>query len=524
MKSFRYKDRHPDDTVANIFDILTSLEQIVEVEIHYTRTFYSAKLSLKDTNISVEGKGGSIPFCLASAFGEMYERLINLVPFKLTSNALYNYDTVPYPYALLSATKYQECFHNFISQFGISKSLSEQLFDLLTHYESYGNLTTHLLEMRSSTECYSIPTRLIDLLYGTNGMSTGNSKHEALCQSFCEIIERHYLYKLLHNKIRLYKVTDRIMMSDTYANSINDFKLNGLEIDIYLIPNSIGVSICVIAISYPSIEHIFCKVGVHPIETFAIERTFTELFQNRSIASIKSQLEDNQRAHIDYTSLENFLNICRNDNGFFSKKILESCTQTCHSNIIYDNYSEACAGIIEYFYKHNYHIYYCFYEFHDMYTYHVIIPQYSELVSPIEISSEMINYNLKILTAKSLLSRIRKLNIEEYTKLHQILSTDSTIIPLLTSDYSKDCPMNSNVNLDNLKTLLFSYCEKKIVSSEQGNDTLNALYCEKLLPYDCLNCSQANTCNFAQTNKKLLDNLLKILSQNAKKTTTEAYQ
>ena len=84
----KYKDELPLNTINKIRNILNDLG-ILTVEqgwAHSADSFYSVTVSVANTTLSTNGKGTTYQYALASAYGELMERLQNQAPFRLNTD------------------------------------------------------------------------------------------------------------------------------------------------------------------------------------------------------------------------------------------------------------------------------------------------------------------------------------------------------------------------------------------------------------------------------------------------------
>lgn len=84
-QSVKYKDELPLKTINRIRDILGDLG-LLAVETAWKNSvegFYSVSLLIQNTTMMTNGKGTSYEYALASAYGEMMERLQNQAVFRL---------------------------------------------------------------------------------------------------------------------------------------------------------------------------------------------------------------------------------------------------------------------------------------------------------------------------------------------------------------------------------------------------------------------------------------------------------
>ena len=82
----KYKDELPIKTINRIRDILGEMG-LLTVETSWKNSvngFYSVSVQIDNTDLLTNGKGTSVEFALASAYGEMMERLKNLCNYRLS--------------------------------------------------------------------------------------------------------------------------------------------------------------------------------------------------------------------------------------------------------------------------------------------------------------------------------------------------------------------------------------------------------------------------------------------------------
>lgn len=79
------KECNPEDTIKRIKNILSEL-QICTLEnwVDTVHGVFIVRVSIENTRIGSNGKGSTKELALASAYGELIERLATLMPFRLT--------------------------------------------------------------------------------------------------------------------------------------------------------------------------------------------------------------------------------------------------------------------------------------------------------------------------------------------------------------------------------------------------------------------------------------------------------
>lgn len=82
----KYKDELPINTINKIRNILSGLG-ILTIETGWRNSaegFYSVTIMIQNTNLTTNGKGTTYEYALASAYGELMERLQNQSFYKLS--------------------------------------------------------------------------------------------------------------------------------------------------------------------------------------------------------------------------------------------------------------------------------------------------------------------------------------------------------------------------------------------------------------------------------------------------------
>jgi|GEM_PF-2613639 len=88
LRAYRYRECSPRETVERVRGILSGL-RLLPVESEWRRSgevFFSLRLSLPGTSVGVNGKGVTPEYALASAYGELMERLQNMADFRLRAD------------------------------------------------------------------------------------------------------------------------------------------------------------------------------------------------------------------------------------------------------------------------------------------------------------------------------------------------------------------------------------------------------------------------------------------------------
>ena len=261
------------------------------------------------------GKGASRKAALASALGEFFERLAthyfwadyylgddnanaNFVhyaeekwfPLNTENNKLW-------PTELLSAELLE--FYNPHGTIAAS-----QLVDINSGNSSRGICALPYTRHRDQ-ETVWFPVNIIGNLYVSNGMSAGNTPHEAYVQALSEIFERHVKFEIIANEVCLPDIPEDVIKQypEIYAGIQ---KLEEEGFGILVKDASLGGRYPVINVTLMNPENngCFASFGAHPKFEVALERTLTELLQGRALDSL-NDFQAPSHDHEEISSVEN---------------------------------------------------------------------------------------------------------------------------------------------------------------------------------------------------------------------------
>lgn len=248
----------------------------------------SVFLKLVELPFFVNGKGIDEQFALASAYGELMERLqnISVLRSKFRLNVNDNHYLITPDRKRLTNTLFKKnekaIIHSLIEG-KILPNLDDKKYSLGAVQYVHAN----------SGQIEYLPDELISLCVGSNGMCAGNSITEALIQGVCEIFERHVLKKLYFDKdITIFKIPTKI---------IKNFDINLQKSVKYLESMGYKISIgdCSLNGVYPVVGLFVWKknffrfqLGSAPDFQIALERCFTEMFQGKHFKDFERWLID----------------------------------------------------------------------------------------------------------------------------------------------------------------------------------------------------------------------------------------
>ncbi len=294
------KDAPLEQTLEHFTDVARrlNLDIIEDNWLNPTDNLWS--VNIKEAScpqIFANGKGACREAALASAYGELFERLATHCSFsdyylgdenanaefvhysdeKWTEITDENQDTLPNE--ILNAS-----LRKFYTQH--SSLTLKNLVDLQSSSYKRGVCSIPFTNARNGEVVY-FPVNLLDNLYASNGMSAGNSDYEALVQGLSEIIERYVKNEIIKRGLALPLIPDGLL--ERYPKSFNTLKaLNGGNLKVCAYDASLGGKFPVVCVVLFNQRNASCYAafGSHPIFEVALERTLTELMQGRSFSDL----------------------------------------------------------------------------------------------------------------------------------------------------------------------------------------------------------------------------------------------
>jgi ribosomal protein S12 methylthiotransferase accessory factor len=292
------KDLPLEQTIRNMTGILEQLGMKIEVTSWRNLVPNVWSLNIRDAASPLcftNGKGATRESALCSALGEFIERL--------NCNFFYN-DQYFGPEIANS-----EFVHYPNEQWfkpDAEDALPEGLLDAycLAIYNPDGELRgSHLIDTNSGNRERGIcaipyvrysdgqtvyfPSNLIENLFLSNGMSSGNNQHEAKVQCLSEIFERAVKKQIIEQELVLPDVPEEILR--TYPGIVAGIEaLEAQGFPVVIKDASLGGRFPVMCVTLmnPKTGGVFASFGAHPSFAVALERSLTELLQGRSFEGL----------------------------------------------------------------------------------------------------------------------------------------------------------------------------------------------------------------------------------------------
>lgn len=292
------KDLPLEQTIANMTAILQDLGIKIEIASWRNIVPHVWSLHLRDAASPMcftNGKGSTKESALCSALGEFIERL--------NSNFFYNDQFFGEDIANSEFVHYPN--ERWFKP-GSNDELPDGILDAhcLALYNPDGELRgSHLIDTnsgnrergivalpfvrQSDAEVVYFPSNLIENLFLSNGMSAGNTLHEAQVQCLSEIFERAVKKEIIESEITLPDVPRQVL--EKYPNILQGIDaLEAQGFPVLVKDASLGGEFPVMCVTLmnPRTGGVFASFGAHPSFEVALERSLTELLQGRSFEGL----------------------------------------------------------------------------------------------------------------------------------------------------------------------------------------------------------------------------------------------
>lgn len=336
MEYSKHKDLPPSETIKRAQTILKSLKlEWKETLNHPSTNLYSTRLEIINLGWGTNGKGTTEEYCRASAYGEMLERLQNLhLPDSLMetasdyANKYRNFKFYPDE----SSVTLERILTEFVdlkedmqkSFFESDKRLpsDKELYDIWRKWnDNKDSFTSIPFYSAQKKKVQNLPIEIIRRLCRSNGIASGNSFDEALCQALSEIIERHALEVIFTKQLTPPTIQKDFIKkhSPELHNTIMEIEGKG-PFNIIVYDASLGEQLPVVCVVFiDRLEQKYrIKLGCHPLFNIALERCLTELGQgcDFTIESNKKFLTPLSLTDIDeWDTFKNWSGMFRSNHG-----------------------------------------------------------------------------------------------------------------------------------------------------------------------------------------------------------------
>lgn len=390
------KDRSPLETIRLSTEYLQKRKVFFCEEWHAnSSSLFSVSLSIPGTAFAVNGKGVNRELALASAHGELQERLLNNAFFRINSDTVY--------WMSDDNLESKADLNLLFAKIGLDGEASRKLIEECKDKITYNQKIEDDVFESANGEKLVIPSQITDYLYGTNGMCAGNTFEEACTQGLAEIVERYVAKQLFSKTVDVPNFDYEKLEKANYFRMLLK-RLKKMGIDACVKDFSLGLQIPVVGVIFSNNQNhtFFLKMGAHPNLNIALERCFTEFAQGRTNKQLKEMVNCEEVLGEDHNRL---LRYFVDGNTAFPISLmqgkgvsnLESFKSS--SNKEYFNYMVECIESLGYeiYYKDN---------SSDVFkAYRIIVPGMSEIADASKMQSVFtpfdVNKNIKKFYDKS---------------------------------------------------------------------------------------------------------------------------
>ncbi|TQV61763.1 MAG: hypothetical protein FNT15_08905 [Sulfurovum sp.] len=326
------------------------------------------------------GKGTTFEASKASALGEFIERLSthNFFSEFYIPNQKHFVDEVAFEYKKGYLNKKLLSFYN------PNKELQARNMIDFNSDETKKIIALPFKNIMSGEEIF-FPISILQNLYVSNGLASGNSPIEAQIQSLSEIIERFVKFEVIKNGYALPSFPQDIIDKFPKLKQSVDF-LESLGYEVQVLDSSLdGVfPVTAIALINPKNGTLFVSFGSHPMLEVCLERTMSELMQGRTL----NDLDNFETPTFDMELVSDSSNLESHfidSNGKISFTFLSATKSFDYTPWAYegDNREKEHTYLVNIFKKLKKEIYLREYQELGFYACSMIVPNFSE-VYPID--------------------------------------------------------------------------------------------------------------------------------------------
>ena len=292
----KYKDANPTETIERIKQIFhrvgVHLDCITE---KHVEGIYTSYLTDSACHWRTEGKGTTAEFCEASAYGEAMEHICTHYAFDISTvsqkakmyRGFSRYpDEEEYPVEEIENVApviLEEMEEPFCR---LNRRIPEKEEILSLWKKILKSDVTSFVPFYHVNEDKTVllPDAVLAKLCGTNGGASGNTPEEAIGHALDEIVERWCKYEIYINHLTPPEVPDSYLKErcpELYQLKA-DIETKG-KFRILVLDSSLGKGYPVVGIVIidPEKSRYLVNFGCHPLFEIALERCFTEIFQDR---------------------------------------------------------------------------------------------------------------------------------------------------------------------------------------------------------------------------------------------------
>ncbi len=421
-----YKDREPQETVEIVRNKLLKWGiEITENWFSSVAGLYSLRIEIKGTTIGANGKGITEEYALASAYGELCERLSLMLPFRMNGCREYMVQGMDYEYGAEEKRVWK-----IDDKSWFEKALNEEEKKYFLNNEKVladenKKIVSSPFNSLSNAQIW-VPIKLQEVVYGSNGMAAGNSFEEAMVQGLSEIIERYAGELASENKEYFPDITRYIIGKFKHIENIIE-KFSEVEdgkFEIMVKDLSMEKNLPVVAVVLIDKEKnaYFVNLGCHPKIEIAVERAFTELMQGRDIKNFLG-MTPITASLLEISSEKNRHSILSDGNGIYNITFFAKTEDSIPKSSLWYHESndnkDLLLELISLIENMEFEVYYNYTKFMGLHAVHIIVPGMSELTKN---PSQYFKENERVEKIKNYIRNIENINEAEIRELISFFS------------------------------------------------------------------------------------------------------
>ncbi len=295
----KYKDADPKDTIDRIKGIFNEvgIDLVCKTEKHIDG-IYSSYLTDSMGHWQTEGKGTTVQYCEASSYGEAMEHLCIHHAFDIStvSDSARQYkgfkrypDEQVFPVEKITELpvimdELREPYHRL----GKNPPSDEEIVELWKRILKSDVTSFVPYYCVAQEKCVFLPDEILSKLCGSNGSGCGNTPEEAVGHALDEVIERWCKYKIFSEDMTPPEIPDSYLKKrcpDLLKLKQTVETQGGLKILVRDASLGRGYPVVMIALIDQTSMRYLVNFGCHPQFEIALERCFTEIFQDRRVVS-----------------------------------------------------------------------------------------------------------------------------------------------------------------------------------------------------------------------------------------------
>lgn len=442
------KDLPLEKTIIEMTNILASLGIKIEVASWRNNVPNVWSVHIRDAASPIcftNGKGASKESALCSALGEYIERIScnyfyndHFLGEEVSQNEFVHYPNEKWfiagPHDRLPSGLLDEYC---LKIFDPDKELrSSHLIDTNSGRADRGICAVPFVRQSDKKTVY-FPVSLIGNLFVSNGMSAGNTVHEAQVQCLSEIFERAIKKQIIEGEVALPDVPRSVL--ERYPSilaGIDELEAKGYPVLVKDASLGGKYPVMCVTLMNPYTGGVFASFGSHPKFEVALERSLTELMQGRSFEGL-NDLPQPTFNSMAVTEPNNFVEHFIDSSGVVSWKFFSAKSDFAFCDWDFSGSTEEEAeyllGILR---DLNKEVYIASYDHFGAKACRILVPGYSEIY-PVEDliwdnTNKALAYREDILNLHSLepsklldlVDRLEESQLDNYLKVSELIGIE----------------------------------------------------------------------------------------------------